>query len=705
MPRQEWVNGKFVKHTDDDQEAWVDLFLDLIFVVLLSSLGGFYDSCDWSRENTIRTAIHFVSICLTRQGLVEYSNRFYSHDLVQKVTYLVYTFGVVVQVFALNISLVAHEHECSYLSQQTIGVVTGIVITRISLIIMYGLVILHHPKAWAQFRYDLLRWAITCLLMALIVILHIYGTRGKTVDGLLLIIYLVNEILIWVVSRVWFRHHFHFPVNLEALQSRWGVWVMIVIGESIIQLLNQTMDFHFLMDKLLYILLAVTLLFSLAMQYFDSCHVEWFDHALTKSAVAGVSWIWLHLLLTFLLFLLGIFFRFQLESMNTNHFQSLLRLPGLLALISVVLTIMRICHTSLYSLSMLLKISYTCRGLLSLIQLMLRFATFKTQTTMLATQLVICVMFNVIDIVVDLYTVQIEKELISNGSFKPPVLPKQWANLQIYVTDKHTILTMGDDDVVAATSGKFQTRRRNQEGTDLDNGTITGTTDVEVDLATNNTNVVRNRITLNLADLFENAHQPHEVARQDSRPHFFGDLHWQPIPSPSQGQQSQGHQYSRSKIFVDNHHGGDSVSGSPALSRGVSMWDNVRSDKGVVLFKRVSNKPYMTSEARLDNEGLDGGNSSRKDSNHSNSTSGGRLHKYFFERIVEDEQPIEFERKPRLPTRRTEDDYEYQDLTEGAAVVHNSDGVLTLTDFKKGHLVVLENIQSHNDSEHGVTST
>ena len=438
------------------------------------------------------------------------------------------------------------------------------------------------------------------------------------------------------------------------------------------------------MDKLLFMLMAVTLLFSLAMQYYDSCHVEWFDHALTKSAVAGVSWIWLHLLLTFLLFLLGIFFRFQLESFHSTEYQFVLRLPGIMALISVALTAMRVCHTSIFSLSLPLKISYACRATLSLLQVLVRFIEFKSQTQILGVQLVICAMFNVVDIVVDLYKVELEKEMISSGSFKPTELPKQWANLQIYVTDKHTILAMGDDgDVLAAASGKFQSRRQTQDGNTKELGTGTGTTEFEVDIAnSNNTNVVRNKITVNLADFFENARP--EITKQDSRPHFFGDLHWQPIPSPSQSRQ-----YSRSKIFAE----GNSPSHSPALSRGPSMWDNGRSDRGVVLFKRTSNKQYSMRDLRHNEEvGLDGGNSSsRGGSHHSSSSGGSRMHKIFFERIDEKLQSLPM--RTNENTNENENDFEYQDAAAASSVV-TSDGILSMNDFKRGHLLVLENIQN-----------
>lgn len=50
----------------------------------------------------------------------------------------------------------------------------------------------------------------------------------------------------------------------------------------------------------------MVLLFSIGMQYFDACHVPWYRHAITKSALAGVSWIWLHVPLTHHLFRMGL---------------------------------------------------------------------------------------------------------------------------------------------------------------------------------------------------------------------------------------------------------------------------------------------------------------------------------------------------------------------------------------------------------------
>lgn len=102
MPRQEWVNGKFVEHHEKNDEAWVELFIDLIYVVLLSSLSNQLEIGHASVELFFKVALSFWIICLTRQAIDEYSNRFYCHDFVQKCIYFVYTIAVLIQAIAIQ---------------------------------------------------------------------------------------------------------------------------------------------------------------------------------------------------------------------------------------------------------------------------------------------------------------------------------------------------------------------------------------------------------------------------------------------------------------------------------------------------------------------------------------------------------------------------------------------------------------------------
>jgi hypothetical protein len=97
-PRQEWVDGQFIQNSEDE-EAWVELFIDLVYVVLLSKIGDLMETC--MHEDPFygfKLAVIFAVMCLARQSIDEYANRFYSHDLAHKLIYLVYTLGIFIQV-------------------------------------------------------------------------------------------------------------------------------------------------------------------------------------------------------------------------------------------------------------------------------------------------------------------------------------------------------------------------------------------------------------------------------------------------------------------------------------------------------------------------------------------------------------------------------------------------------------------------------
>jgi hypothetical protein len=102
MPRQEWIDGKFVEHVEKNDEAWVELFIDLIYVVLLSSLANQLEVGKMSFALFVKISSAFWIMCLTRQAIDEYSNRFYCHDFVQKCIYLVYTVAVFIQASSIQ---------------------------------------------------------------------------------------------------------------------------------------------------------------------------------------------------------------------------------------------------------------------------------------------------------------------------------------------------------------------------------------------------------------------------------------------------------------------------------------------------------------------------------------------------------------------------------------------------------------------------
>jgi hypothetical protein len=102
MPRQEWINGKFIQHHEKNDEAWVELFIDLLYVVLLSALTKQLEYGSLSVILYFKVAVSFWIVCLTRQAIDEYSNRFYCHDVVQKYIYFFYTIAVFIQASAIQ---------------------------------------------------------------------------------------------------------------------------------------------------------------------------------------------------------------------------------------------------------------------------------------------------------------------------------------------------------------------------------------------------------------------------------------------------------------------------------------------------------------------------------------------------------------------------------------------------------------------------
>lgn len=88
----------------------------------------------------------------------------------------------------------------------------------------------YHTAARKQFQFDVGRWSATSILMIVLIILNSTNYHSDIVDFIFFILVVAIELLTWVISRTMFRKYFVFPVNLEMLQLRWGVWVMIVVS-------------------------------------------------------------------------------------------------------------------------------------------------------------------------------------------------------------------------------------------------------------------------------------------------------------------------------------------------------------------------------------------------------------------------------------------------------------------------------------------
>jgi hypothetical protein len=153
--------SRIVVQSDPDEsseEDWVETFIDLFFVALLLQLGKSLNACGYSTDNTFG-AIMVFSICyIARYSMDDWCNRFLPDTAGFRFVYLAFMFGVALM--CTNASLLSLEHGDSYASKDCVPLessinlffVLGLIITRIVILLLYGVTLYQYPMAWPQLR-------------------------------------------------------------------------------------------------------------------------------------------------------------------------------------------------------------------------------------------------------------------------------------------------------------------------------------------------------------------------------------------------------------------------------------------------------------------------------------------------------------------------------------------------------------------------
>jgi hypothetical protein len=63
------------------------------------------------------------------------------------------------------------------------------------------------------------------------IVLNVFHYSSDTINTMILGVAVLQEVAIWIISRGFFRSRFRYPIDLDLLQGRWGIWVMIVVRE------------------------------------------------------------------------------------------------------------------------------------------------------------------------------------------------------------------------------------------------------------------------------------------------------------------------------------------------------------------------------------------------------------------------------------------------------------------------------------------
>eukprot|EP00494_Astrolonche_serrata_P032357 UN32626 len=109
------------------------------------------------------------------------------------------------------------------------------------------------------------------------------------------------------------------PPNTEHMSERFGILVMILLGESVLALiLNEVETTDSSVSSV--IIAAFVVMYLLYDMYFRShCHEETY-HALTQDKSPGsVAWVALHLLLSYFLLCVGVGYKLLVSSLISKH--------------------------------------------------------------------------------------------------------------------------------------------------------------------------------------------------------------------------------------------------------------------------------------------------------------------------------------------------------------------------------------------------
>ena len=259
-PKVCWNEDKTkVIHTGDHTgESWIALFIDLVYVAMFINIADIIKACGPDSPQVIFiTSNMFLVMFNARYSIDEFSNRFFSNDISNRLLYYFYIFGVFLMTFnihgndpnntpASRRELLFSTYDlgvCNIKHTYILGFTYGFVITRVALTTLYGVVCFSGEQARQQFS---IVFFVNASVLIFFILSFAYGDLRvsymvavtlETVGSMAIpLLYSYGDTRICLPINNLFRSKYHFPVDIYEVQHRLGIFIMMVFGESIIQL-------------------------------------------------------------------------------------------------------------------------------------------------------------------------------------------------------------------------------------------------------------------------------------------------------------------------------------------------------------------------------------------------------------------------------------------------------------------------------------
>ncbi len=253
--------------------TWLELFYDLVYVVTIAILAEILREHIDISSLTIFFLL-FIPIWWSWVGHTLYYTRFDENDLFQKAM----TFVQMLAALSMAIHLEGIHKDSSHLT----GFILSYAVTRLSLVVLYLRLLFRKGelKAFSLLMSVGFGLGVTCWLVSIFFphpVDYILWFVGITID--LITIYISKRVAV------------HTPVNVVHLPERFGLFTIIVLGESILSVITGIRHIEWGVSSFSIVLLAFILTISIWWNYFD-----YVDKAPLQCTLgSGKSYVFLHL--------------------------------------------------------------------------------------------------------------------------------------------------------------------------------------------------------------------------------------------------------------------------------------------------------------------------------------------------------------------------------------------------------------------------
>jgi len=283
-PPKYFKNVKFHRHTDRTI-SWLELFYDLVYVATFIQIGNFL-SDNISIEGFAQFCVMTFVVWWAWTGETFYQNRFVADDLIHRL--LVFTQMFAVATLGLSVS--------NAFGDLYVQFTLAYVVTRFTLVLMYVRLLQTNAEGrelsigyMSGFSVGILFWLGSLLLPA----------EYHWIGWMLGIIF---EFFVPLTPSMRAKQ-LKWTIDLHHISERFGIFTIILLGESFVKILDDAQGTSITMDTMLFSTFGLLIVYSLWWLYFSETAGNLLDF---DDSWKPVMWIYGHLPLTAGLAMFGV---------------------------------------------------------------------------------------------------------------------------------------------------------------------------------------------------------------------------------------------------------------------------------------------------------------------------------------------------------------------------------------------------------------